>query len=96
MGETMSFLGRIAKGAVSVLTSPIRAAMVPFSFASKMLGTGLKALGQLATLHPLKAMGTLVGGTAKNAMNAGITLASAGNPAIAFADGFARDSVRFS
>ncbi len=92
----MSFIGRLAKGAVNVLTAPIRALTVPFTFAAKMLGTGLKAMGQLATLHPLKAMGTLVGGTAKNALDAGITLASAGNPAIAFADGFARDSVRFS
>ena len=92
----MGLLGRIFHGAVNTLTAPLRVAALPFTFAAKMLGTGLKTLKQLVTLHPINALKTLIGGTAKNAMDAGVTLFSAGNPAVAFVDGFARNSVRFS
>lgn len=92
----MSILGRVAKASINVLTAPLRVAVVPFTYATKMLGSGLKAMGQLATGHPLNAVGTLAKGTAMNTIEAGVSLVSKGNPAIVFADGFVRNSVRLS
>ena len=92
----MGIISRTLHGGINMLTAPLRIAATPFTFVAKMAGTALKAAGQLATLQPIEAIKTAIGGTAKNAMDAGVTLVSAGNPAIAFADGFARNRIRFS
>jgi|GEM_PF-1946307 len=85
----MGFIGRLAKGAINVLTTPLRVATLPFRFALNMGKTALSTLGKLAKFDIGGAISTLVGGTLKNTLNAGITLAAAGNPFASFMQGFA-------
>src|SRR4051812_35560718 len=92
----MGFLSRVFNGVARAVTAPIRAAITPFTFAFNELKTVAKAAGNLVGggfpfIHPFKAIGTLLSGTVSNAARAGTNLAEGAFPALAFAEGFARD-----
>ena len=92
----MGFLSRVFSGVARAVTAPIRAAITPFTFAFNELKTIGKAAGALVGggfpyIHPFKAIGELLGGTISNATRAGVNLLEGANPALAFAEGFARD-----
>src|ERR1043165_7789329 len=92
----MGFLSRVFNGVARAVTAPIRAALTPFTFAFnelKTIGKSAMALvgGGFPYIHPFKAMGELLSGTVSNATRAGVNLAEGAFPALAFAEGFARD-----
>lgn len=87
----MGLLSRVVNGAIHAATSAGRAAFTPFTFAFDMAKTAFKTLGKLASFDIVGAGKELVGGTVKNAARAGLNLAEGGMPALAFAEGFARD-----
>ena len=91
----MGFFHRILGGALRQATAGLRAVAAPFTFAFKEAGTILSAAKDLVTLHPLKALGTLVGGTVSNAGRMGVDMLEGGVPGLAFAEGFIRDKGMF-
>lgn len=88
----MGLIGRLFNGVTRAVTAPLRAFAAPFTFAFNMLKTGVETLGKLAKGDLGGALSTLVGGTIKNALNAGMALAQGGMPLLAFADGMVRQN----
>ena len=80
-------LDRLMHGVGRVLLSPVRLAVLPFTFAANMLSTGVDSLKALAKGDIGGAFGTLLGGTVNSAGKAGFTLFGGGNPIMAFMSG---------
>lgn len=83
----MSFIGRIFNGAVRAVSAPINIVKTSFNALLAEAKTVLKAGKQLLSGNILGAGSTLIGGTIKNAVNAGVSFAVDGNPVTAFAHG---------
>lgn len=87
----MGLISRVVNGAIHGLTATGRAAFTPFTYAWEMGKTAVAALGKVGQLDFAGAAKELVGGTIKNTARAGLNVAEGGMPALAFAEGFARD-----
>lgn len=87
----MGLISRVVNGAIHAATATGRLAFTPFTFAWDLGKTALGTLGKLAQLDFGGAAKELVGGTVSAATRAGLNVAEGGMPALAFAEGFARD-----
>lgn len=88
----MSFISRIFNGAIRAVSAPLNIFKTGFNALLAQGKTILSAGKQLFSGNILGAAGTLIGGTVKNAINAGVSLAVDGNPVTAFAHGALADS----
>jgi hypothetical protein len=87
----MGLISRVVNGAIHGLTATGRAMFTPFTYAWEMGKTAVQSLGKLAQGDFGGAAKELVAGTVKNTARAGLNVAEGGMPALAFAEGFARD-----
>ena len=83
----MSFIGRIFNGAVRAISAPVNMLKTGINAVISQAKTVLSAGSELLKGNFLGAASTLIGGTVKNAINAGVSLAVDGNPVTAFAHG---------
>jgi hypothetical protein len=88
----MSFISRVFSGAVRAVTAPFNILKTGVNFALSEAKTVFSAGKELLSGNFLGAAGTLLGGTLKNAVGAGVNLALDGNPLTAFAHGALTDS----
>ncbi|MCC7071639.1 MAG: hypothetical protein IT383_09965 [Deltaproteobacteria bacterium] len=88
----MSFISRVFNGAVRAISAPFNVLKTGFNALLAEGKTILQAGSELLKGNFLSAAGTLIGGTVKNAVNAGVSLAVDGNPVTAFAHGALTDS----
>jgi hypothetical protein len=88
----MSFIGRIFNGAIRAVSAPFNVLKTSVNALLSEGQTVLSAGSELLKGNVLGAAGTLIGGTVKNAVNAGVSLAVDGNPVTAFAHGALTDS----
>lgn len=83
----MSFIGRIFNGAIRAVSAPLNIFKTGINAVIAQAKTVFSAGSELLKGNFLGAAGTLIGGTVKNAVNAGVSLAVDGNPVTAFAHG---------
>ena len=83
----MSFISRVFSGAVRAISAPFNIVKTTVNAVIAQAKTVLSAGSELLKGNFLGAASTLIGGTVKNAINAGVSLAVDGNPVTAFAHG---------
>lgn len=83
----MELIGRIFNGTVRALSAPVNVVKTTVNAVIAQTKTVARAGGELLKGNILGAGATLIGGTVKNAVNAGVNLALDGNPVTAFAHG---------
>jgi hypothetical protein len=88
----MSFISRIFNGAVRAVSAPFNILKTSVNFLIAEAKTVLRAGKQLFSGNILGAGATLIGGTLKNGINAGVSFAVDGNPVTAFAHGAVANS----
>lgn len=88
----MSFISRVFSGAVRAVSAPFNVLKTTVNAVIAEAKTILDAGKELMKGNILGAGSTLIGGTLKNAVNAGVSLAVDGNPVSAFAHGALSDS----
>ena len=88
----MSFISRMFNGAVRALSAPLNILKTGFNAIIAQAKTVFTAGSELLKGNFLSAGSTLIGGTVKNAVNAGVSLVLDGNPVTAFAHGAIADS----
>jgi hypothetical protein len=88
----MSFLSRIASGAVRAISAPFNIAKTAVNAVISEAKTIGSTFSEIGKGNYLSAASTLIGGTVKNAVGAGVDMALDSNPVTAFVHGAVTDN----